>query len=122
MTLLFAVLTTVFVLSGLQIQAGSGPISLPGVDDTPGGEGPLSGSDGQFVLATVTGVVALASAAGTVQLLRRRRSAVGMLTGVGVIVAVPLIIRSAPLLIVVGALLLVGVVMLWLPPFRRQLR
>lgn len=121
-TLLFAVLTTVFVLSGLQIQAGSGPISLPGVDDTPGGEGPLSGSPGQFVLATVTGVVALASAAGTVQLLRRRRSAVGMLTGVGVIVAVPLIIRSAPLLIVVGALLLVGVVMLWLPPVRRQLR
>ncbi|WP_336704683.1 hypothetical protein [Micrococcus terreus] len=121
-TLLFTVLATVFVLSGLQIQAGSGPIAVPGVDDTPGTEGPLSGSPGQFVLAIAAGVVALGSAAGTVQLLRKRRSAVGMLTGVGVIVAVPLIIRSAPLLIVVGALLLVGVVMLWLPPVRRQLR
>lgn len=121
---LFAALSTVFVLSGLRVQSGGEPVggAMPGSELPPGIADPLEGSTGQFALATITGILALACLVGLVQLLRRRRSAVGLLTSVALIVGVPLMLRPSAVLVFLAAVLLLGAVLLWLPPVRRQLR
>lgn len=113
-TVLFAALAVVFLLAGL----GAGP-------DAPGGldlAAPTASPVGQFVLAGLSGVLALATGTGTVQLLLRRRGAVGLLTGVALIAGIPLIVRGHPLLITLAAVLLAGAALLWLPGVRRSLR
>ncbi|MGM7671388.1 hypothetical protein [Microbacterium sp. A93] len=117
-TALFALVTVAFLLAGLNAPA-------------PGGAGPASGFDvaapestptGQYVLAGLAGVLAVAAGTGTVQLLRSRRSAAGLLTGVAVIVGIPLIVRGHPLLIVLAVVLLAGAALLWVPAVRKFLR
>ncbi|NUL48560.1 hypothetical protein F7P69_25635 [Cellulosimicrobium funkei] len=113
-TAVFALVATAFLLSGLHAPAGT----AVGLDLTEPEATPL----GQFVLAGLAGVLALATGIGAVQLLRSRRSAVGLLTGVAVIVGVPLIVRGHPLLLALAVVLLAGAALLWLPPLRRFLR
>ncbi len=109
-TVLFFLLAVAFLVAG----------STGGTDVVPGA--PLDGATGQYVLAGLTGVLTLATGAGAVQLLRGRRSAVGLLTGVAVIVGIPLIVRGHPMLIVMAAVLLGGAALLWLPQVRGRLR
>jgi hypothetical protein len=109
-TVLFLLLAAAFLVAG-----------LAGRDDVVPGA-PLDGPAGQYVLAGLTGVLTVATGTGAVQLLRGRRSAVGLLTGVAVIVGIPLIVRGHPMLIVMAVVLLAGAALLWLPPVRRRLR
>jgi hypothetical protein len=108
-TVVLALLTASFILSGLSMPEAS-----------PAGD-PLGGSTGQFVLAGAAGVLTVATGVGAVQLLRSRRGAVGLLTGVAVFVGVPLIVRGHPLMITLAAVLLAGAALLWLPAVRRRL-
>lgn len=83
------------------------------------------GGDGrpeQYVLAAVTGVLAVATGTGAVQLLRGRRGAAGLLTAIAVIAGVPLAVRGQPLLIAFAVVLLAGAALLWLPAVRGRLR
>lgn len=113
-TVLFALVAAAFVLAGLNAPDGAaGGIDAAAPESTP---------TGQFVLASLAGVLAVASGIGTVQLLRSRRSAIGLLTGVAVIVGIPLIVRGHPLLIALAAVLLAGAALLWWPAVRRFLR
>ncbi|GAA1130486.1 hypothetical protein [Citricoccus alkalitolerans] len=113
-TAVFALVATAFLLSGLNAPAGTaGRLDLATPEATP---------TGQFVLAGLAGVLALATGTGAVQLLRSRRSAVGLLTGVAVIVGIPLIVRGHPLLLALAMVLLAGAALLWIPPLRRFLR
>ncbi|WP_313818517.1 hypothetical protein [Citricoccus sp.] len=113
-TLVFALVATAFFLSGLRAPAGTaGGLDLAA---------PEASATGQFVLAGLAGVLALATGTGAVQLLRSRRSAVGLLTGVAVIVGIPLIVRGHPLLLALALVLLAGAALLWSPPVRRFLR
>ncbi|MFC7401155.1 hypothetical protein [Citricoccus sp. GCM10030269] len=109
-TVLFALLTASFIISGISM-----PAPAPG-DDLLGGE------TGQFVLAGAAGILTLAAGTGTVQLLRSRRSASGLLTAVALVIGIPLIVRGHPLLITVAVVLLAGAILLWLPQVRRRLR
>ena len=113
-TVLFAVLATVFLLVGL----GSDPGAAGGLDLAV----PTSSRTGQFVLAGLSGVLALATGTGTVQLLMRRRGAVGLLTGIALLAGAPLIIRGHPLLVTLAGVLLAGAALIWLPGVRRSLR
>lgn len=113
-TAIFALIAVAFLLAGLNAPAGAaGGIDAAAPESTP---------TGQFVLAGLAGVLAVASGIGTVQLLRSRRSAAGLLTGVAVLVGVPLIIRGHPALIALAAVLLAGAALLWWPAVRRSLR
>ncbi|QCU77419.1 hypothetical protein E7744_03700 [Citricoccus sp. SGAir0253] len=118
-TVLFALLTASFVLAGTSQPVAEGPVLGP---DGYLLRDPLAGRTGQYVLAGLTGVLALATGAGTVQLLRSRRGAAGLLTGIAVLVGVPLILRGHPLLVAIAVVLLTGAALLWLPPVRRRLR
>lgn len=113
-TTAFALVAAAFLLAGLNAPTGSaGGLDIAAPEATP---------TGQFVLAGLAGVLAIATGTGTVQLLRSRRSAVGLLTGVAVIVGVPLIVRGHPLLLALAGVLLAGAVLLWFRPVRRFLR
>ncbi|MEV4900430.1 hypothetical protein AB0K08_03695 [Citricoccus sp. NPDC055426] len=113
-TALFALVAVAFLLAGLNTTAGSaGGFDVAAPETTP---------TGQFVLAGLAGVLAVAAGTGTVQLLRSRRSAAGLLTGVAVIVGIPLIVRGHPALIALAAVLLAGAALLWVPAVRRYLR
>ncbi|MEW1979349.1 hypothetical protein AB0333_00275 [Citricoccus sp. NPDC079358] len=113
-TAVFALVATAFLLSGLNAPTGTaGGLDLAAPEAT---------TTGQFVLAGLAGVLALATGTGAVQLLRSRRSAIGLLTGVAVIVGIPLIVRGHPLLLVLALVLLAGAALLWSPPVRRFLR
>lgn len=118
-TVLFGLLAVAFLVAGSTAPRGEDPAWAPGELVT---GSLLTGAAGQYVLAGLTGVLALATGAGAVQLVRGRRSAVGLLSGVAVIVGVPLIVRGHPALIAIAAVLLAGAVLLWLPPVRRRLR
>jgi hypothetical protein len=109
-TVLFLALAVAFLVAGLTGRAGVVPGAL------------LDGAAGQYVLAGLTGVLTLATGTGAIQLIRGRRSAVGLLTGVAVIVGIPLIVRGHPALIAIAVVLLAGAALLWLPPVRRRLR
>ncbi|MCY1157703.1 MAG: hypothetical protein MOP51_724 [Citricoccus sp.] len=109
-TVLFLLLAAAFLVAGLTGRTGIVP------------DAPLDGATGQYVLAGLTGVLTLATGAGAVQLMRGRRSAVGLLTGVAVIVGIPLVVRGHPALIAIAAVLLAGAALLWLPPVHRRLR
>lgn len=109
-TVLFLALAVAFLVAGLTGRT----------DVVPGAA--LDGATGQYVLAGLTGVLTLATGAGAIQLMRGRRNAVGLLTGVAVIVGIPLIVRGNPALIAIAAVLLAGAALLWLPPVRRRLR
>lgn len=113
-TVLFALIAAVFVLAGLNTTAGSaGGFDVAAPETTP---------TGQYVLAGLAGVLAIATGMGTIQLLRSRRGALGLLTGVAVIVGIPLIVRGHPALIALAAVLLAGAALLWVPAVRRFLR
>lgn len=113
-TAVFALIAVAFLLAGLNAPAGAaGGLDAAAPESTP---------TGQFVLAGLVGVLALASAIGTVQLVRSRRSAASLLTGVAVIVGIPLIVRGHPALIALAAVLLAGAALLWWPAVRRFLR
>lgn len=112
--MLFALIAVAFVLAGLNATAGS----AGGFDVA----APEASPTGQYVLAGLAGVLAVASGIGTVQLLRSRRGALGLLTGVAVIVGIPLIVRGHPALIALAAVLLTGAALLWVPAVRRFLR
>ncbi|MBB5749717.1 hypothetical protein [Micrococcus sp. TA1] len=109
-TALFLLLATAFLVAGLTGRTDVVP------------ETPLDGAAGQYVLAGLTGVLTVATGIGAVQLMRGRRSAAGLLTGVAVIVGIPLVVRGNPALIAIAAVLLAGAALLWLPPVRRRLR
>lgn len=112
-TALFALVAVAFLLAGLNAADPAGGLDLAAPESTPAG---------QYVLAGLAGVVAAAAGTGTVQLLRSRRSAAGLLTGVAVLVGIPLIVRGHPALIALAAVLLAGAALLWVPAVRRSLR
>lgn len=113
-TAVLALAGVAFLLSGLN----AGPGTASGFDVT----APETTPTGQYVLAGLAGVLAVAAGTGTVLLLRSRRGALSLLTGVAVIVGIPLIVRGHPLLITLTAVLLAGAALLWLPSVRRFLR
>lgn len=117
-TALFALVSAAFLLAGLNAPAPEGAGPAGGFDVA----APESTPTGQYVLAGLTGVLAVAAGTGTVQLLRSRRSAAGLLTGVAVLVGIPLIVRGHPALIALAAVLLAGAALLWVPAVRRFLR
>ncbi|MDO5635417.1 MAG: hypothetical protein Q4G34_11200 [Micrococcus sp.] len=84
--------------------------------------GPLGGANGQYALGTVAIVLGLVAAWGTLSLYRRHPSAVSTLTTLTAVVAVPSLLRGNPFLIMLAALLVIGAVLVWLPPVRSRLR
>lgn len=122
LTVVFALLTVSFIVAGALTTPGTdgGAVDPTGLTGTMQ-DGPLSGRPGQFVLAGLFGLLTLVAGTGTAQLLRSRRSAVGILTGIAVICGVPMLIRGAPLLVIFAVVLLLGAALLWLPAVRRAL-
>ncbi|MBB4735772.1 hypothetical protein [Micrococcus cohnii] len=117
-TAVLAGLAAAFVYNG--VRAGSGEVldPLTGMKSV----GPLGGATGQFTMAGVLGLIMLITLWGVIGLFRRRRSAVSTLTTLTVIVAVPSLLRGNALLIVLAALLVIGSVLVWLPPVRSRVR
>ena len=84
--------------------------------------GVLGGATGQFTMGTAVALLAAASLWGWIGLLRRRRSAIGTLTFIAVLLAAPAFLRANGLLIILAVVMLLGAALVWLPPVRSRLR
>jgi uncharacterized membrane protein YhaH (DUF805 family) len=113
-------LAAVFLVNGLRARSEGGPV----IDLTTGVEsvGVLGGATGQFALAGFVGVLTLFTLWGTIALYRRRASAVNTLTTLTALVGIPSLVRGNALLLIVTALLIIGTVLVWLPPVKSRLR
>ena len=120
MGLLLAGGAAALIWNGVRAERTGGPVidPLTGMESV----GPLGGATGQYVMGGFTAVLALLALWGWLGLARRRRGAISTLTFLAVVVAIPAFARGNALLIVLAALLLVGAVLVWLPPVRSRVR
>ena len=117
---LLAALSAALLWRGAQAEREGGPVTDPltGIESV----GPLGGATGQYMLGGLAGILALAALWGWIGLLRRRRGAISSLTFLTLVVAVPSFLRGNALLIALAVLLIIGTVLVWLPPVRSRVR
>lgn len=109
-----------FLWNGRRAAANGGVVVDPvtGVQSV----GPLGGATGQYTMGGVVLVLALVAVWAWIGLLRRRRSAVGTATFLAVLLLIPAILRPNILFLVAALLVVVGAVLVWLPPVRSRVR
>ena len=119
-TLVLTVVAGAFVWNGQRAQASGEPVvdPLTGIESV----GVLGGAAGQFTMGVAVALLAAAALWGWIGLLRRRRSAIGTLTFIALLLAAPAFLRANGLLIIFAVVMLVGAALLWLPPVRSRLR
>lgn len=119
-TAVLAVVAGAFVWNGLRARKSGEPVvdPLTGIESV----GVLGGATGQFTMGVAVALLAAAALWGWIGLLRRRRSAIGTLTFIALLLAAPAFLRANGLLILFAVVMLVGVALLWLPPVRSRLR
>ena len=109
-----------FLWNGARAQDSGEPVidPLTGMESV----GVLGGATGQFTMGTAVALLAAASLWGWIGLLRRRRSAIGTLTFIAVLLAAPAFLRANGLLIILAVVMLLGAALVWLPPVRSRVR
>ena len=109
-----------FLWNGARAQDSGEPVidPLTGMESV----GVLGGATGQFTMGTAVALLAAASLWGWIGLLRRRRSAIGTLTFIAVLLAAPAFLRANGLLIILAVVMLLGAALVWLPPVHSRLR
>ena len=120
LTVVLAVVAGAFVWNGMRARESGEPVvdPLTGIESV----GVLGGATGQFTMGVTVALFAAAALWGWIGLLRRRRSAIGTLTFIALLLAAPAFLRANGLLIVLAVIMLVGAALLWLPPVRSRVR